>query len=215
MRSLLFSFLLISVGWCSSSDAALVYDVFFRVAGTDEIDTTLNIGPAGATFTGVEVVFRETLTDPGNDVAVFGNAPLSSVGVDINNAGGGDVANAQAVAALFLPAGALADANTIAAGSFITGLNATNVGGTGTVFEGVVGTVDLTVGAGETVVFSLADAQPGAAQSNFRTTASEIDDISLNFRMLTINSVTAVPEPSSFMVLGMIGMAAAVRRRRK
>jgi hypothetical protein len=204
------------LGFASTANAALVYDVFIRTSAGDGMSNVIQVSP-GMTFQGAEIIFRETVTD--GSTPNFGNSDLGSVGLLVTSSGSGGFSNLTGTTSLPIAdeaAEATGDRIQRASLSFLGGVAATEVNTN--VFEGVIGTIDLAgpVNPGESITFSLSDSQPAASNNNWGTFAQgEVpDDSAIQFQSLTLTT-TAVPEPSSLAMLGAGFVATMYRRRRK
>lgn len=213
MRHLIFT--LVAVCFMPTvARADLVYDVFYRIDGSDAIDSTVFTSP-GTVFTGTEVVFRETVT--GGDTPVLGSSSLAGVAIDLSSVGGSGLFSNVTTSTAFNIPSFLADSDTIAGAAI--GVGVIPVESSPGVFDAVVGTVDLTAPGnfGEQTLFTLADAQPASTISNFDVIGpGDIDDSAIRFRAVTLTATsTAVPEPGSFAFLSVMGTFLAMRRGRR
>ena len=217
----------ICISFASVSQAAIMWDLFIRLdpAGSpiDGLDLVHGVAP-GVSFPGAELVLRETVSAP--DLPVIGAGGVASVAVDIASAGGSGSFSSLTPDADFDITGG-SDGDTIIglqAGIPLIGLPfTTTVLGADTIYETVLGTVTLTApGAlNEQTVFSLADNGPGALDDFFAVDplsppfgTVDIPDNMISFRSVTLSTVTAIPEPSGFAALMLLGGVCMRRRRR-
>ncbi|QDT06768.1 hypothetical protein K227x_51840 [Rubripirellula lacrimiformis] len=187
------------------SQAALVYDVFFKIAGSEAADIIIPAAP-GQVFAGAEVYLRETKAEV--DASVLASAPVLSFAVQVLADGEGSATNATQVGA----GTALSSPNTLSELSFVGARSAVS---NGNVAEFLLGTVDLVAPAtvGGSSRFTFAD--PQASVNNFRlSNGGVISDDLFTSRSLTL-SVAAVPEPSTVLALAAVGGVAAYRLRRR
>lgn len=209
MRHYLFC-LTIALAFASQASAAIVFDAFIRIEGQD-LDSPLFVVDPGLTFSDVEVVFRETVTD--GDASNFVGRTLNSAGVDILSSVPGAVTGAARSPILFFATGDN-DADTFGGTTFGAGIPGVDLGGG--VTEAVIGTFDLMgpAAAGDQVVVTLADPRIGPDDFTFSGLAG-FGDSNINFRSVTLSSITAVPEPGSVAFLLGASCFGLVRRRKR
>ncbi|OYP36091.1 PEP-CTERM sorting domain-containing protein [Rhodopirellula sp. MGV] len=193
-----------------SVQAELVYDVFYRANGIDAIgNTVINVDP-DQTIRGVEVILRETAT--GADTNLLETSGLRTYAIELNSTAQDAFQNGTRNPNFQFSASGN-DGDTFTAFNFAGGTQGSGVAAN--TVELSLGTVDL-VGptVGSQVTFSLADYQP--ANPNFTMANNYNFDQFINFgNTLTLASVTAIPEPSSFALIGTLGAAVMLRRRRR
>lgn len=207
--------LMLLLGFTTASlaplNAEVVYDVFFRIGATEQIDQELIVG-AGTIINDVSVIFRESI-DTG-DSPVVGNSQLGGAAINIAAIGGtGQFTNVATTTAFNVPSGQ-ADSDTIAGAAFGVGpaFTETRTG----VFDTVVGSLRLVAPSGpdQRTQFSLSDFDPRETANNFRGIAGQaINDQDIRFRSLTL--VTAIPEPSAALLLACGSAGLILRRRRR
>ncbi len=216
-RAVLF-FIMMVCASCNIARADLIYDIFFRGAFGDAIDSTTNATPEQK-FTGVQVIFRETVS--GGSTSLLAAANLNAYAVNVFNTGSNGTFNTLTLNTSGGFAGAANDANTL---NFVAlgisfgqpGRTSTDIGGGRR--EALLGTLDLVAPTAGSTTFRLADFSSSDGDfTTFLTGASGLESLavasggSLNGRSLTI---TAVPEPSSLLLLG-IPIAIGLMRRKR
>lgn len=217
---------------CGTARGDIIYDLYFRAAGlADGINTTETVA-SGQSFTGVELILRETVS--GGSASLFADDTLLPAAGSFNRAGNINSYNANVFATgsngsfsnlslnnLGGAANPQNDNNTLGYFAIATALGtpgrmATEV--TPSVREIVMGTANLTAPTTGSTTFSVQDFDPltegdftifgsGAGSLEGAATAS---GGSFNGHTLTLS---AVPEPSSLMVIGLCAGLGLVRRR--
>jgi hypothetical protein len=205
----------------------LIYDIFYRHADFgDAIDSSINVS-SGQTFSGVEIVLRETVT--GATASQLGLANLNAYAVNVGSSGSNGSFNTLTLSTAGGFAAGSNDADTLnyaalGAGLGQPGRSSTALGGGQRL--AVLGTVNLVAPTVGSTTFTLADFNPSVDGdfTTFATGASGLESISaasgpsggLFGRSLELN-VSAVPEPSSMALVGLAASLYASRRvlRRK
>ncbi|MCC9599429.1 PEP-CTERM sorting domain-containing protein [Stieleria sp. JC731] len=193
-----------------SVQAELVYDVFYRAAGVDGIGSAvLNVAP-DETIRGVEVILRETATN--SETSPLGTGGLRGYAIELQSSTPGSFENGAYNSSFQFPATGN-DGDTFSAFNFAGGTAGVEVAAN--TVELSLGTVDL-IGPtlGNQIQFSLADFSPSV--DNFVLANNVALDDVINFgNTLTLASITAIPEPSSFALIGTLGSVVLLRRRRR
>ncbi len=208
MRKLISLMLLVAA--MPSVQAEISYDVFFRANGVDAIgNTVLEVAP-DTTVRGVEIILREEATG-GDTNGLTDGGGLRGYAIQLNSSVADRFENGTRNPNFQL-SGTGNDGDTFTAFNFAGGTEGVTI--SPTTAELSLGTVDLigpTVGG--QVTFSLADFD--ANNPNFQLASGSIDSL-INFgNTLTLSSVTAIPEPSSFALIGTLGSVILMRRRRR
>ncbi|TWU56523.1 hypothetical protein Poly51_24340 [Rubripirellula tenax] len=200
----------------SVADAAISYELFFRAPELGDMNRVIVPASPGQVFSNVDVFIREIVTD--GDTPVLATQRISSYGIDIAAAGSDgrfanvmtDITNGSATAA--------ADDNTFSySGLSIFGQGRTAVDVGGGIFEARLGSVDLIAPTIGESMFSLLRTNNDAGDIGTDTVnlvgrnGGSFIDGSLTLR------ATAVPEPSSILLLSAAGAVSfyQLRRRRK
>ncbi|MDM4015701.1 PEP-CTERM sorting domain-containing protein [Roseiconus lacunae] len=208
MRKLISLMLLVAA--MPSVQAEISYDVFFRANGVDAIgNTVLEVAP-DSIVRGVEVVLREVTDGEVNQLGDGGG--LRTYAIELNPSDPNLFENGARNPNFQLSATGN-DGDTFTAFNFAGGTAGQTVAPN--TVELSLGTVDL-VGptVGQQITFSLADFDP--ANPNFDLASGGSIDSLINFgNTLTLSSVTAIPEPSSFALIGTLGSVILMRRRRR
>lgn len=211
----------------SDARADLIYDIFYRHADFgNAVDSTVNVS-SGHTFSGVEIVLRETVT--GATVSQLGLANLNAYAVNVGRSGSNGSFNTLTLSTDGGFAVGSNDADTLnyaalGPSSGQPGRTSTDLGGGQRL--ALLGTVNLVAPTVGSTTFTLTDFNPGfdGDFTTFATGGAGLESISaasgpsggLFGRSLTLN-VAAVPEPSSFVLAGLAASLVASRRllRRK
>lgn len=206
----------------SDARADLIYDIFYRHADFgDAIDSAINVS-SGQTFSGVEIVIRETIT--GATASQLGLANLNAYAVNVGSSGSNGSFNNLALTTTGGFAAGSNDADTLnyaalGPGFGQPGRTSTDLGGGQRL--AVLGTVNLVAPTVGSTTFTLADFNPGVDGdfTTFATGAAGLESISaasgpsggLFGRSLQM-TVSAVPEPSSMALVGLAASLFASRR---
>ena len=201
------TFLLCLFVTAQAARAEVVYDVFFRSTLGDSLDDQYSVDP-GAQFQ-ADIILRESVT--GTSSANIGANGLGGLAYRIGTAGGDGTFNITARPTFQLTT--FNTSNTVGGANLFGSIVPVQDLGSG-VFEANIGTVSLTAPNSGVTQFTLSDPRPesdfaGLGQGN------NIDDAAVSFRSMTLSSITAIPEPSSALMLAGFGGVALLRRRRR
>jgi hypothetical protein len=184
--------------------AAIVYDMLYRVGEFESFDGELQVAPASL-IGGVEIVLRETVT-AGEDSPLEDG--LRTFYIDLLATAPDSIIDPTPTDA-FIPAGTAADLENPMSAFVAFGSAPASRVDTETV-EVVLGTADLVGPQMGSTTFSLVDAEPD--EPNMVLANDDPVDSLITYRSLTL---TAIPEPSSVVLLGGLGIAGLCVRRRR
>ncbi len=201
-----------------NAQAELVYELFFRTAAGDGVDSRVTVAP-GETFTNVQAILRETIS--GTSDSLLGSSNLNAFNAQVLAAGsdggfserqtdgdGGNVVNGNSP-----------DRFTFTAFSFAGQPGKAPNMIDAAVREVTLGSLTLTAPTAGETTFTLADGTIGDGDftvfSNVMGLERLARDSGGGFFGRSLTLAATVPEPSSLAFLGLLGGGMVLRRRRR